>query len=77
MSRYETFLIRLWIGDDDAMNHGEVKHLGSGTGSRFREVHNATAFIEETMRMQIADRKEARQDSQEDGLLDFGRMASR
>ncbi len=77
MSRYETFLVRLWIGDDHDVSHGEVKHLGSGTGSRFRKVSNATAFIEETMKKRIAAENRSRKDGQGDRLLDFGRTASK
>jgi len=76
MSRYETFLVRLWIGDDDAVSHGEVKHLGSGTGSRFREVRHATSFIEETMKKRTTDQEGTPEKSSGDRLLDFGRTAS-
>ena len=47
MSHYETFVIRLWIEDGGDMGHGEVRHLTSGTGFRFRRVQQAMNFIEE------------------------------
>ena len=47
MSRYETFIVRLWIGDDGALGHGELRHLPAGSGFRFRRVQQAFQFIEE------------------------------
>ncbi len=49
MSRYQTFVVRLWVDDEGAMSHGEVRHLGSGAASRFREVHLLAEFIEQTI----------------------------
>ncbi len=46
MSRYETFVIRLWIEDEAKLDHGEIRHLKSGTGVRFRRVLEAMNFIE-------------------------------
>lgn len=45
MSRYETFVIRLWMEDDVGLDHGEVRHVGSGTGRRFRQVDEALEFV--------------------------------
>lgn len=45
MSRYETFVIRLWMEDDVGLDHGEVRHVGSGAGRRFRQVHEALDFV--------------------------------
>lgn len=45
MSRYETFVIRLWMEDDVGLDHGEVRHVGSGTGRRFRRVDEGLEFV--------------------------------
>lgn len=45
MSRYETFVIRLWMEDEVGLDHGEVRHVGSGAGRRFRQVHEALDFV--------------------------------
>lgn len=46
MSRYETFVLRIWVEDSTAANHGEIRHLASGMGLRFRQVQEAMKFIE-------------------------------
>jgi hypothetical protein len=46
MSRYETFVIRVWVEDEAVLDHGEVRHLTSGIGLRFRRVHEVIRFIE-------------------------------
>lgn len=51
MSRYETFVIRLWMNDQASLSHGEVRHLTTGTGLRFLRVEEALEFIQ-----RIADR---------------------
>lgn len=45
MSRYETFVIRLWM-EEMGLDHGEVRHVGSGTGRRFRQVDEALEFVQ-------------------------------
>ena len=47
MRRYETFVIRIWIDDNDEPDHGEVRHLRSGTGVRFKTPTRAAEFIEQ------------------------------
>jgi hypothetical protein len=46
MSRYETFVIRLWVGDGADPGHGELRHLTRGTVFRFRQVQEALRLIE-------------------------------
>jgi hypothetical protein len=46
MSRYETFVIRLWMEDDVGLDHGEVRHVGSGAGRRFRQMYEALDFVQ-------------------------------
>jgi hypothetical protein len=67
MSHYETFVVRLWIEDSGEMAHGEVRHLTSGTGLRFRHLPQATKFIKE-----IAERRESSPSkSSQNVLVDF------
>ena len=74
MSRYETFVIRLWIEDDSSGGHGEVRHLASGKGMLFKKREEVTHFIES-----IIDR-ESRSVGAPDGdgfghdgrMIDFG-----
>ena len=47
MSRYETFVIRLWIEDGSGLDHGEVTHLTSGRERRFLKIEQAMKFIRE------------------------------
>jgi hypothetical protein len=46
MSRYETFVVRLWVEDGGVVDHGEVRHLTTGTGLRFRDMDQALQFIQ-------------------------------
>ena len=45
MSRYETFVIRVWIDDQSSMNHGEVRHPLTGAGRRFVRMEDALSFM--------------------------------
>lgn len=45
MSRYETFVIRLWMEDQVGLGHGEIRHVRSGTGRHFRQVDEALEFV--------------------------------
>lgn len=74
MSRYETFVVRLWIADDSGQGHGEVRHLATGKGLLFQKLEEATRFIES-----IASRDPqpaeapTRSDSGPEGrMIDFG-----
>ncbi len=44
--RYETFVIRLWVDSDAGFEHGEIRHVASHTGLRFRELGPAMHFME-------------------------------
>lgn len=47
MNRYETFVVRVWIEDDGTdLNHGEIRHVSSGMGVRFRELREVLKFIQ-------------------------------
>lgn len=46
MSRYETFVIRVWVDDAAAVNHGEIRHPLSGAGRRFVRMQEAMAFMD-------------------------------
>ena len=46
MSRYETFVIRLWVEDQAEVNHGEIRHPLSGAGRRFVRLEDAMAFMD-------------------------------
>ncbi|MEO7665457.1 MAG: hypothetical protein ABIU97_00310 [Dehalococcoidia bacterium] len=46
MSRYETFVIRVWVDDEAILDHGEIRHLGSGMGLRFLKIPEVIRFIE-------------------------------
>ena len=58
MSRYETFVIRLWVGDDADPGHGELRHLTDGTVFRFRRVQEALRLIEGIVGGEAEDRSE-------------------
>lgn len=45
MSRYETFVIRLWVDPAAVINHGEIRHSLSGAGRRFVRLEDAITFI--------------------------------
>ncbi len=47
MNRYETFVIRLWVEGGAGLDHGEITHVLSGTGLRFRQVQDAARFMEQ------------------------------
>lgn len=47
MSRYETFVIRVWIEKTATVNHGEIRHALTGTGRRFLRLEDAIAFIDQ------------------------------
>lgn len=44
--RYETFVIRLWIDSDAGFEHGEIRHVASNAGLRFRRLGRAIVFME-------------------------------
>jgi hypothetical protein len=46
LSRYETFVIRVWIENSSVVNHGEIRHPLSGSGRRFVRMQDAMAFID-------------------------------
>lgn len=46
VSRYETFVIRVWIEKTATVNHGEIRHALSGAGRRFVRMEDAIAFID-------------------------------
>lgn len=62
MSRYETFVIRLWIEDESGLDHGEVSHLTTGTGLRFLQIEQALQFIQKKVA------QEPRSDNPSDGV---------
>jgi len=43
--RYETFVLRLWVEAEGAVDHGEIRHIGSNAIGRFRDLGRAFAFI--------------------------------
>jgi hypothetical protein len=67
MGQYETFVVRLWIEDGGEMAHGEIRHLTSGTGLRFRRLPQATKFIKEL----AGRRKSAAVPTGRDIVVDF------
>jgi len=46
MSRYETFVIRVWVDNSAVVNHGEIRHPLSGVGRRFVRMQEAMAFMD-------------------------------
>ena len=46
MSRYETFVIRVWVEDPAEVSHGEIRHPLSGAGRRFVRMEEAMAFMD-------------------------------
>ena len=74
MSRYETFVVRLWIADDSGQGHGEVRHLATGRGMLFQKLDEATRFIESMVnRESESANTPARSDSTSQGrMIDFG-----
>jgi hypothetical protein len=48
--RYETFVLRLWVEADGAVDHGEIRHIGSNSVGRFRDLGRALAFIRKVIR---------------------------
>ena len=78
VSRYETFVIRLWIEDGHGLDHGEVTHLTSGRERRFLKVEQAMQFIREMAEKE--SESGAPRDSERDMdrlLIDFGSTSSK
>lgn len=48
-SRYETFVIRLWVDRDAVVEHGEIRHIASNHTVRFRDFERAVKFIARTI----------------------------
>lgn len=44
-SRYETFVIRIWVSPQGAIAHGEVRHVASDSVGRFRDLEGALNLI--------------------------------
>lgn len=44
-SRYETFVIRMWVKPDAVVEHGEIRHVGTNRTVRFRELERAFSLI--------------------------------
>jgi hypothetical protein len=44
-SRYETFVIRLWIESDAVVEHGEIRHIKSNHTAHFRDFDRAMKFM--------------------------------
>lgn len=60
MNRYETFVVRVWIEDDDTdFNHGEIRHVSSGMGMRFRELREVMKFIQRFSASRASQTKQA------------------
>lgn len=38
-------MIRVWVESDDHVDHGEISHVGSNAGLRFRDVEQAFRFM--------------------------------
>ncbi len=38
-------MIRLWVETDDRLDHGEIRHVGTSAGRRFRNLDEAMAFV--------------------------------
>lgn len=47
--RYETFVVRLWVEVPGNVEHGEIRHVGSNSFTRFREVAHAITFIRDVI----------------------------
>jgi len=47
LNRYETFVIRVWIGREPRIDHGEIRHLATGQRVRFQQLRDAVTFMEE------------------------------
>lgn len=58
MGKYETFVIRLWTEEDADYEHGEIRHVRSGTGLRFRRVQDAVMFIQKFISVRQGDKNE-------------------
>ena len=56
MSRYETFVMRVWVDNSAVVDHGEIRHTRSGAGRRFLRMDEAMAFIDRY----IAEQRETR-----------------
>jgi hypothetical protein len=48
--RYETFVVRLWVESEGAVDHGEIRHVGSNSIGRFRDLDRALGFIRKVIR---------------------------
>lgn len=59
MGRYETFVIRLWAEEDGGFEHGEIRHVTSDKGLRFRRVQDAFNFIQRFAAPRQSDNSEA------------------
>jgi hypothetical protein len=44
-SRYETFVIRLWIEPEAVVEHGEIRHIKSNHTVHFRDFDRAMKFM--------------------------------
>lgn len=44
-SRYETFVIRLWIEPNAVVQHGEIRHIKSNHTAHFRDFDRAMKFM--------------------------------
>ena len=66
MSGYETFVIRLWMETEGGLDHGEVRHLSTGTGFRFRQVEQALEFVQRTIQ-QVGGRATGSDESTTEG----------
>jgi len=79
VSRYETFVLRLWIEDGSAVRHGEVRHVATGKELRFLRIDQAIKFIEFMARRQIlsAESPDDSNLSPDHVPIDFGPWQSR
>ncbi len=79
MNRYETFVVRLWMEDDSAVRHGEVRHVTTGKELRFLQMEQAFDFIESiaTRQHQSAEAPDNSDVSPDHRQIDFDPRQSR
>lgn len=49
MSRYQTFIIRIWADEGAKAIRGQIQHVGSRRSTYFRDSHRMLRFIDECL----------------------------
>jgi hypothetical protein len=62
MSRYETFVIRVWIDKAAEVDHGEIHHALSGSARRFIRMKDAIEFMDHYIRAKSSPLRAVKED---------------